>query len=114
MLILELLSLLYLKFPFNKTHDHPPSQLPPAPLPPSLKLFSDVPDVPHQGAGTSLQAPGAQGQLGVELLHVGDLGEGRQSVGAPTQQEVTEGSLSGGHVWREEAVLNLERFEKKK
>lgn len=68
----------------------------------------DVPDVPHHGVGTALQGPGGQGQLGAELLHVAGFRDGRQSVGAAAQQEVTEGSLNGGHVRRQEVVLNLE------
>lgn len=80
---------------------------------PRLNFFVEVPDVSRHGVGTSLQVPGGQGQLGVELVLVGGLGDGRQSVGAPPKQEVTEGNLDGGHVWREEVVLNL-KFKKQR
>lgn len=90
------------------TREHPHSHLPhPVPLP--LDFCLDVPYVSHHGVGTSLQAPGGQGQLDAELLHVGGLGDGCQSVWTPAQQEVTEGGLNGGHVRREEGVLNLGR-----
>lgn len=76
--------------------------------PPLLDFVVDVPDVSHHGVSAPLQVPGGQGQLDVELLHVVGLGDGRQSVGAPAQQEVTERSLNRGHIRREEGVLNLE------
>lgn len=82
------------------THTGPPH--PPhthnSPSPFFLDLVIDVPDVSHHGVGASLQAPGGQGQLGAELLHVSGLGDGCQSVGASAKQDVTEGSLGGGHV----------------
>lgn len=78
-----------------------------SPVLPSLDFLIDVPDVSHHGVGTSMQGRGGQSQLGVELLHVGGLGDGWQRVGASAQQEVTEGGLNGGHVWREEGVLHL-------
>lgn len=79
----------------------------PAPPPPSLDLVVKVPDVTDHGVGAQLQVPGGQGQSGVELLHVGGLSDGRQSVGAAAQQEVTERSVNGGHIWRDERALNL-------
>lgn len=111
MLILELLPPLYIRFHFEDTHtyahthtqEHLHSDLPPPPL----NFFIDVPDVSHHGVGTSLQVPCGQGQLDAELHHVGGLGDGRQSVGAPAQQEVTEGSLNGGHVRGDKGLLNL-------
>lgn len=78
------------------------------PRPFSLDFVVDFPNVAHHGVGTSLQGPGGQGQSGAELIHVGGLHDGCQSVGAPAQQEVTEGVLDGGHIRREEGVLNLE------
>lgn len=104
--ILELLPQLYNKFLLN-TYKHTHAHLHLDPTPPLLIYFIDVPDVSHHGVGTSLQAPSGQGQLDAELLHVGGLGDGRQSVGAPAQQEVTEGSLNGGHVRGEKVLLNL-------
>lgn len=79
-----------------------------------LDFIVDVPDVSLQGVGTALQVPGGQGQLGVELFHVGGLGDGCQRVGATAQQEVTEGRLDGGDVRRKERVLDLESCRKKK
>lgn len=81
------------------THTHrTPSPSTHSPSPFFLDLVIDVPDVSHHGVGASLQAPGGQGQLGAELLHVSGLGDGCQSVGASAKQDVTEGSLGGGHV----------------
>lgn len=94
----------------STTHTGTPTLAPPPPRPPlPLDFCLDVPYVSHHGVGTSLQAPGGQGQLDAELLHVGGLGDGCQSVWTPAQQEVTEGGLNGGHVRREEGVLNLGR-----
>lgn len=97
-------------FLLTNTHAHTHTQNThvhtyPTPLP--LDYRTDIPYVSHQGVGTSLQGPGSQGHLGVKLLHVIGLGDGCQSVGAPAMQEVTEGGLDGGHVRREERVLNL-------
>lgn len=94
-----------ISFEHIQTHTHAHLHL--DPTLPLLIYFINVPDVSHHGVGTSLQAPSGQGQLDAELLHVGGLGDGRQSVGAPAQQEVTEGSLNGGHVRGEKVLLNL-------
>lgn len=87
------------------THGNTHTRTSPVPLP--LDFFIDVPYVSHHGVGTPLQGPGGQGQLDAELLHVGSLCDGCQSVGTPAQEEVTEGGLNGGHVRTEEGVLNL-------
>lgn len=67
----------------------------------------DVPDVSHHGVGTALQVPGGQAQPYTEILHVGGLGDGRQSVGASAQQEVTKGRLNGRLEGRQKVGLNL-------
>ena len=72
-----------------------------------LEDYIGIPDVSLHGDGTALHAPGGQGQLGVELLHVGALDDGCQGVGATAQDEVAEGGVGGGHVRREEVALNL-------
>lgn len=96
--------MLYIKLNFSKTQEHPHQ---PTPVPLRLDVVCDVPDVSCHGVGTSLQVPCGQGQLDAELLHVGGLSNGCQSVGATAQQEVTEGSLSRGHVGRQEGALHL-------
>lgn len=72
-----------------------------------VELLNDIPDVSHHGVGTALQVPGSQGQPHTEILHVSGLSDGRQSVGASAQQEVTEGRLSGGLVGGEKGGLDL-------
>lgn len=94
---------LTLKHTHARTHNTPTLTSPRH----ALDFVVDVPDVSHHGVGTSLQVPGGQGQLGVELLHVISRSDGCQSVGASAEQEVTEGRLNGGHVRREEGVLHL-------
>lgn len=113
-LVLTLELLQNLKFHLYHIHthtSHPHSHLCTALF---LDFIVDVPDVSLQGVGTALQVPGGQGQLGVELLHVGGLGDGFQRVGATAQQEVTEGRLDGGDVRRKERVLDLESCRKTK
>lgn len=76
----------------------------------SLSLI-EIPDVSHHGVGTALQVPGSQGQLHTEILHVSGLSDGRQSVGASAEQEVTVGCLNGRLVGREKGGLNLGQQE---
>lgn len=77
-----------------------------------LDLLMNVPDVAHHNVGAALQGPGGEGQLDMKLLHVPYPTQGRQSVWATPQQEVTKGGLSRWHVRREERVLHLENGEK--
>lgn len=72
-------------------------------------LVIQLPDVSHHGVGARLQVPGGQSQTGTERLHVCGRRHGRQSVVTPAEDEVPEGSLDGGQVWREEAMLHLRR-----